>query len=1058
MLDQQAPANRFHPVQVGGDVTEPDSLLIRVALIVSAACVCARAGPPLAAQSPTRAAVGGRVMTHDSLPIDQATVHIVNTSNGERWQTTTGARGRYFVEYLSVGGPYRIEVRAIGFEPAGQDGVFLRLGELVTVDFILLTSVTQLQEIAVTEPGGSTPDAARTGPARIISDSLIARLPVGGRGYTALALLSPQVTTSPNGGLSFAGQHDRFNSIQVDGATNNDLFGSAESGAGTPGWAVGLNAFSPEAVEELQIVSAPFDVRYGNFAGGLINAVTRSGSNHVEASVLGYYEGGGLTGRGLSGSHEDFTVKEIGFTLGAPIVRDRVALFMNGSVRRHVFPQLLETPGSDAIGEGIRYESLVRFQDLLRLRGVDPGTFSAGAVRLPTRNLFAKVTAQLGVNSRLEISHNYGHGTERNETGIREPSFFALSSNGRETPETINATRLAWTAGVGRGLTNELLAARVDDRRRCLPNSLFPHVLVTSDGGTLMAGMAEVCLGLKTGYTIWELTDNVGVTAGNHRLTLGTHDELMNLVDDAASLPNGEWTFESLDSLEQGIASFYKRDFGRLSGGQVKFRVQQLGLYLQDQWTPGPRLTLTAGLRVDVPFVSPGPGQSQNALRFLGVNTALTPSGNALWSPRLGVNVDLSGKGTTVLRGGMGLFAGRPAFQWFRNVYRTNGSFQRLSCQDAGVPFTLDPDNQPRECPDTAVSQTFSFFDPAFRFPRNFKLALGLDHELPGAIVGTLDVLYTRGVNTFQVADVNLSGVVGRAAGEGGRVLYGSFDPETSEPRPARRSQQLENAYQLRNGSGDRSYSITAQILKRFPNGTEWSAAYTYTDAVDRMSTDADFPLTNASSTPVNGSLERRDLRTSLWETTHKITVAGATDLPFGFRLGLIYSAVSGPPFTYIVLGDPNADGFVESNDVPYVPTNAGDITLATPGDYANLDGLIQDEPCLRTQRGQLLKRNSCRNPWVHDTQARLAKRFQLADRRAVEVTADLFNVLNFLDGNWGLIRQTVTAGNGNAVALLELVGYDAPNGRGVYQTVPVNRRVDMGDRWHLQLGATVFF
>jgi hypothetical protein len=1040
-------------------VAEPDSLLIRVALIVSAACVCARSGPPLAAQSLTRAAIGGRVMTRDSLPIDQATVHVVNTSNGERWQTTTSARGRYFIEYLSVGGPYRIEVRAIGFEPAGQDGVFLRLGELLTVDFSLLTSVTQLEEIAVTGAGGSTPDVARTGPARIISDSMIARLPVGGRGYTALALLSPQVTTSPNGGLSFAGQHDRFNSIQVDGATNNDLLGSAESGPGTPGWAVGLNAFTPEAVEELQIVSAPFDVRYGNFAGGLINAVTRSGSNQVEASVLGYYEGGGLTGRGLSGTREDFTVKEMGFTLGAPIARDRVALFLNGSVRRHVFPQLLETPGSDTTGERIRYESLVRFQNLLRLRGVDPGTFSAGALRLPTRNLFAKVTAQLGVNSRLEVSHNYGHGTMRDETGIRESSLFALSSNGRETPETIHATRLAWTADIGRGLTNELMLARVDDRRHCLPNSHFPQVLVAADGGTLMAGTTEICLGLETGFTIWELTDNVGVTAGNHRLTFGTHDELMDLVDDAAVLPNGEWRFESLDSLDQGIASSYNRDFGGPSGGQVKFRVQQLGLYLQDQWTPGSRLTLTAGLRVDVPFVSPGPGQNQDALRDLRVNTARTPSGNALWSPRLGVNVDLSGKGRTVLRGGMGFFAGRPAFQWFRNVYRTNGSFQRIICEDPGVPpFTLDPETQPRECPDTATSfQRFSFFDPAFRFPRNFKLALGVDHELPGGIAGTLDLLYTRGVNTFQVADVNLRGPVGRAAGEGGRVLYGSFDPETSEPVPARRTLVLGNANQLRNGSGDRSYSITAQLLKRFANGTEWSAAYTYTDAVDRMSTNADFPLDNVGSTPVVGSLERRELQTSLWETAHKITVAGATDLPFGFRLGVIYNAISGPPFTYVVLGDPNADGF-DINDVPYVPTNAGDITLATPGDYAKLDRLIQDEPCLRAQRGQLPKRNSCRNPWVHDTQARLAKRFQLADRRALEVTADLFNVLNFLDGDWGLIRQTVTVGTGNAVALLELVGYDAPNGRGVYQTVPVDRRVDMGDRWHLQLGATVSF
>ena len=357
-------------------------------------------------------------------------VLVANTSNGERWRTTTGAGGRYFLEYLTVGGPYRIEVRAVGFEPAVRDSVFLRLGQRLTTDFTLAPAVVQLEEITVTGLADPMLSAARTGPAQVFPDSLIARLPLNVRAYTELALLSPQVTISSNGGLSFSGQHDRYNSIQVDGATNNDFFGSAASGNGTPGWAVGLNSFTPEAVKELQVLTAPFDVRYGNFAGGLINAVTRSGSNRVEGSVLGYLEGSGI-----SGDHsDDFTSGEFGFTFGAPIARDRVALFLDAAVRRQVFPQYVVEPGSDTTGVGIRHESLVRFQDLLRRHGVDPGTFSAGAFRAPTRNLFAKVTAQLGVNSRLELSHNYGHGNAQNRTGERGYDLYALSSNGRETP------------------------------------------------------------------------------------------------------------------------------------------------------------------------------------------------------------------------------------------------------------------------------------------------------------------------------------------------------------------------------------------------------------------------------------------------------------------------------------------------------------------------------------------------------------------------------------------------------------------------------------------------
>jgi hypothetical protein len=318
-------------------------------------------------------------------------------------------------------------------------------------------------------------------------------------------------------------------------------------------------------------------------------------------------------------------------------------------------------------------------------------------------------------------------------------------------------------------------------------------------------------------------------------------------------------------------------------------------------------------------------------------------------------------------------------------------------------------------------------------------------------------------VNTVHLVDTNLEGPVGVAAGEGGRQMYGTIDPMSGEATPARRTTRLNGVYQIRNGSGDRAFSASAQLAKHFANGSELSAAYTYTDAKDRMSTDRDFSFNNASSTPLNGSLEHRDLRTSVWARPHKITVVGTADLPLGFRLGLTYVGLSGQPYTYVLQGDGNADGFATAfgvpNDVVYVPSDAGEITLADPAEFAALDSLIRDEPCLRAQRGRLLERNSCRDPWVHETQARLSKRFRLADQRVLEFTADLFNVLNFIHGDWGLVRQTVS-GDGNTVPLLELVGYDTPNGRGVYQLVPVYRRQIDADasRWRLQLGSTLFF
>jgi hypothetical protein len=229
------------------------------------------------------------------------------------------------------------------------------------------------------------------------------------------------------------------------------------------------------------------------------------------------------------------------------------------------------------------------------------------------------------------------------------------------------------------------------------------------------------------------------------------------------------------------------------------------------------------------------------------------------------------------------------------------------------------------------------------------------------------------------------------------------------------------------------------------------------------MSLGADVGGVNAGSTPIDGTLEQRALRTSIWERPHKITVVGTANLPYGFQLGVTWIGMSGSPYTYVAQGDPNADGFLPdfgvSNDVIYVPRDAADITLADPAEFAPLDSVIRSERCLRRQRGRLIERDSCRDPWENETTARLSKLVRLASRRTVEISVDLFNLLNFVDDDWGLVRQTIGE-VGNAVPLLQLVGYDTPNSRGIYTFVPVARRqIDVdASRWRLQLGATVSY
>jgi hypothetical protein len=327
-----------------------------------------------------------------------------------------------------------------------------------------------------------------------------------------------------------------------------------------------------------------------------------------------------------------------------------------------------------------------------------------------------------------------------------------------------------------------------------------------------------------------------------------------------------------------------------------------------------------------------------------------------------------------------------------------------------------------------------------------------------------VDFLYTRLVNSVQLADENLAGIQGVSEGEGGRPLYGTIDA-SGGATPTRVKDDLQGVFVLHNGSPDRSYSITAQLAKVFRSGVEVSVAYTYTDAKDRMSMDGDLTSGNLGSTPVDGTLAERALRTSFWARPHKVTALATTDLPFGFRFGITYVGMSGEPYTYVAVGDPNADGFPldgssTSNDAIYVPKDRHDITLEDSTRWTMLDQLIRSEPCLRNQRGRVMTRNSCRDPWINETSAQLSKRFRLADRRAVAITANVFNLLNLLHSEWGLMRVSGFDPAGNVFPLLEMRGYDIARGRGIYDVDDVSlRQIDPdASRWRLQLSATFFY
>ncbi|HYK83249.1 MAG TPA: TonB-dependent receptor [Gemmatimonadales bacterium] len=1045
-------------------------------LAAAALVVPARAA---AAQGVTSAAVAGRITDDAGAPVSAATVALTNGSTGQRYSARSADDGRYVFENVQVGGPYSMEVRALGFESARVTGLTLTLGQRFAQNFTLKRAALEVAGVTVTAESDPLRSTARTGAATFISDSALRHLPTTSRNFTDFIQTVPQVN-APGGEPSIDGQNNRFNNIQIDGGVNNDLFGL--SGSGTPGGQANAHPLSIEAVKEYQVLIAPFDVRQGNFTGGLVNAVTKSGTNEFHGSAFGYVQSQTFVGNGPSQTPiSDFRQDQYGLTLGGPIARDRVHFFVATDLQSRAAPfgglsiGPNPTGGLDSVGIGIRQVTADSVQNFIkRTFGFDPGTWSAPTQNNPDHNVFGKITAQLATNSTLEVSQNFVSASSDNL--IHNPTQAQFAGNYRDGYQLSNSgylfssktytTRAKWTARLGGQYANELLlgAQFIRDHRN-LPNPV-PLFLIGGDrpGTWISAGSDKFSQANLLDQNIFEVTDNVTVQRGSHLITIGTHNEFFHFHNVFFPGSLGIWAFTNLDSLVAQHPFYFERALPgplRPDGPVANFDVRQGGGYVEDRWSPDPRLAITVGLRVDLPLLD-APVRNATLDSIMGINTANFPKANPLWSPRLGFNFDPYGDQSTIVRGGVGLFAGRPPYVWISNAFSNTGLEQAtLVCQGAALPaFTPNPSSQPTACAGgvgaTPPIPTVNYFDSNFKFPEDFKVAIGVDHQLPWHVLGTLDFIYTRAVNQFYITDRNLKGVVGVETGEGGRPMYGTVNPVTGRLTPATVTASFRNVLEHSNRSSDRSFSITAQLQKRFGNNVEFNAGYSYSHTQDLISLTSSIAFSNYRFGALDGTLENRTLRTSVFDIPHKVAISGTVGLPYNTKLSLIYNGFSGSPYSYVVSGDINGDG-VSGNDMVYVPRSQGDITLANPADWATLDAYINGEDCLRQNRGHLLPRNSCRNSWEGFLNTRVLVPLRTFPGQNVELAWDVINLPNLLNRNWGVPRQTSSFEEQN---LLRLTGFDATNNRGIYALSLPTRDViiDPLARWRMQLGLRYAF
>jgi hypothetical protein len=1074
-------------------------LCMRVIVLTALPLLASMIFPPdtLDAQGVTTAAVSGRVIDADSNPLPGVMVRVTNQATGIARTVVSDAQGGFHISGLQVGGPYSVVASRIGFSDDARHDIQLALGQNLVLTLALGVDAIALDAIRVvgeaTASGLIRP--GRTGAEQLVTEEQLGNLPTITRNFTDFIGMSPLV--GGGGAVTSVGQgHNRFNSIQIDGALSQDLFGLGSTGQ--PGGQARARSISIEAVKQYQILAAPFDVRQSGFAGGLINAVTKSGTNDLRGGAYFYYKNEDFARRDLvirsdTVKFGEFRNPTFGAFLGGPIIRDRAHFFISGEFEDDTRPG-----GSVAIGRDpesrttIREVDARRFHDILTGMGVDPGGYGVRERQNPNRNLFVRVDGQINQNHSLTLRHNFVRAEDDIVTN-RAGFNYSLDSNWYFFESNTNSSVMQLNSALANGMYNEFRVGSTIIRDRRSPNARFPVINVgvprADVAGTrrLLAGAEFFSQGNELDQDSYEISNDLSFFRGDHHITVGVKNELFRFRNLFWPGMIGEWNFNNLDDLAAGRPNTFSRNVAATADvdPNARFNVNQLSFYGQTEWSGIENLRITAGLRYDHPTVLDNPIYNPAIERGLGRRTDELPSGNGILSPRLGFNWDVLGDQTTQLRGGAGIFTGRQPFVWLSNAYSNTGLFTvSVFCTAAAgnLPaFTIDPDNQPSTCAATGTPAppvaAINLVDPDFQYPHNYRANLALDRELPFGIVGTAEFMFTRARKSIMLRELNVDFDNPVSITQGGREVYGTH---TAGPlaagannqnlaRPNRLTSEALAVVELTNDNQDYSYSMTVQAQRRAAGGLDLNASYTYGRAWDLSGLTSSIATSNIGFNPVKGSPNTPELTTSDFEMAHKTVFSAMYPVRPWLNVALFYTGATGRKYSYVYDGDVNADGYEAQyannryNDLMYVPRNAADITLTNPAEWADLDAYISTEPCLHNNRGQIISRNACDTPWDQRLDARVAFRVPTVRAQRAELTLDIFNFLNLLNQDWGVVRGVTFP-----IDLLELRGWDYANNRGIFR--PKNVRLDENrnadpylvrdpaSRWQAQIGMRYTF
>ena len=1001
----------------------------------------------------TTASITGTVTDSNNNPIGYASVVATHIATGTNYGTSTNIDGKYHLDGLKVGGEYVVTFSCVGYKNSAIDNIYPSLGETMQLNGVLYDqpSIDDIVVVGDYKPHGN------------FSSSDIESMPTVSRSIYDIARLSPFVATQQEGGVAISGANSRYNSFYIDGIVNNDMYGLTASG--TNGGLASANPIPLDALEQIQVVVAPFDVRQSGFTGGGINAVTKSGTNTATATAYAYYTDNNLYGKGANNIPlAKQNALTYGASIGGAIVKNRLFYFVSAEnsfdyspSSYHVGDPNCKVAEQDVITIANHYKSLT---------GYDGGGYGKRNIERNTVSILARLDWNISDRHNLAVRYHYLDAGK--DEHINSASTLLFHGTGYTSVSTTHSVMAELDSRISPSLYNSLRVGytRVTDGRDTDSKTPFVTIDHIRDGENtaVKIGTDGMACSNSLAQNSITITDYLSIHKGSHNITLGTHNEIFTAKVLFVANAIGSYTYNTMADFLDGKPSMFQQTIP-VGDASTRINTAQFGLFAQDEvWINS--LQLTYGLRADMPVIFNTPRENSTfnssaiAERY-GVATNSKPKSHILLSPRVGFKWYIGGNSSLVLRGGSGLFTGRIPFVWITNCYSNTGMTQ--------MGYTLYGDNippfgvSPSGTAGTSANPVIYVADRKFRMPQTFKTNLAFESTIRGWKF-TLEGIYAKSINDISIRNI--------VAADNGAKLYAvnssmSTDNNTTVFYDSSAKKSFSSVYLLENEKRGYSYNLSAMVEKQFMFGLQLAASYTFSQSYtvnDGVSSSAPSIWGKSYATVSNN----KQLTHSVFEVPHKVTAqlgySKRYGSIFGSTISLIYQGYSGMRYspTYYKNGnDVNGDTY-RGNSTIYIPTEAelAVMDFESESQRTAFNDYINQHRALRNNRGKYAARNSLIAPFEHHIDLHFAQDFYFSkhNSRKVQVTLDIMNLTNIFNRNWGAVYflddwklspVEVTAlnddGKGNKTPSYRFVGGEIS-------------RNDLLSRWRMQLGVRVVF